>query len=140
MAHQASQLPPACVGVCVAGGRGSARTPPQGASETPCMHSLLHLLNPCTCCVLHPDFVHAGGSSSQGGPAEQPQGDGAATMDVLIYGGFSGEAVEGDVIKIDGRVGEAVGPPRVPLYCLSPWSMLSWAFDMTLHVHVLKHT
>jgi len=38
---------------------------------------------------------------------EQGQQEGGLqrAMDVLIYGGFSGEAVEGDVIKVDGKVG-----------------------------------
>mmetsp|Transcript_19607 Transcript_19607/g.54628 ORF Transcript_19607/g.54628 Transcript_19607/m.54628 type:complete len:351 (-) Transcript_19607:613-1665(-) len=39
-------------------------------------------------------------SSIQG---EQQQQGPASSMDVLIYGGFSGDAVEGDVIKIDGK-------------------------------------
>lgn len=35
---------------------------------------------------------------------EQQQPGQAGPMDVLIYGGFSGDAVEGDVVKIDGKV------------------------------------
>ena len=38
--------------------------------------------------------------SPSAGLNSDPQG----TMDVLIYGGFSGDAVEGDVVKIDGKV------------------------------------
>lgn len=51
---------------------------------------------------VHSHWPFAGGSIEQ----EQLQGSGGP-VDVLIYGGFSGEAVEGDVIKVDSQVRKA---------------------------------
>ena len=39
-------------------------------------------------------------------------------MDVLIYGGFSGDAVEGDVVKIDGKVSFGCIVHREDVFCV----------------------